>query len=142
MGYPKAELSVVLTDDATIHELNRCWRGKDRPTDVLSFSQLEERGRRGVAAAALARPRLLLGDVIISRETAGRQAERAGITLEEELARLLVHGVLHLFGHDHVHGGQEARRMKQEEQRLLTLVWGHGNKAPSPKKDRRHARPQ
>ena len=85
-------LSVVLTDDIEIHELNRCYRGKDKPTDVLSFSQLE--GNEGVCSDSL-------GDIVISIDTAKRQAIKFKCSFEEELLRLLVHGVLHLFGYDH-----------------------------------------
>ena len=117
LGYRDAELSIVLTDDASIREINRTWRQKDKATDVLSFSQLEgEPVGPGDAEAAV------LGDVIISTDTALRQAEHAGHSLDAELQRLLVHGVLHLLGHDHVHGGAQARRMKAEERRLLALL--------------------
>ena len=116
---PGAELSLVLTDDEAIRQLNLRWRGKDKATDVLSFPQLEQRGvatRRQLAQA------VSLGDVVISVETARRQAAEAGRGLEAELVRLLEHGMLHLIGHDHVHGGLQARRMKREERRLLGLV--------------------
>lgn len=114
LALPRAELSIVLTDDATIHELNRTWRGKDKATDVLSFSQVEgeEFGAQNT----------VLGDVIVSMDTAARQAEKYGWSLDEEMKRLLVHGILHLLGHDHVHGGHQARRMKLEETRLLKLL--------------------
>lgn len=121
MGCPKAELSLTLTDDATIQELNKTWRGKDKPTDVLSFSQVEEVETRGVRVTNTAHLRVL-GDVVISVETAARQAPRYGNDLEGELTRLLVHGVLHLLGHDHVHGGHQARIMKEEEARLLRAI--------------------
>ena len=114
LGYPDAELSIVLTDDPTIHELNRTWRHKDKPTDVLSFSQIE--------GELIAGDDVVLGDVIISTDTAQRQADERGHSLDEELCRLLVHGTLHLLGHDHVHGGAQARRMKKEESRLLALL--------------------
>ncbi len=114
LGYPDAELSVGLTGDPEIHALNRDWRHKDRATDVLSFPQLEgEAPRSG---------RSVLGDVVISMDTAAAQAHRAGRSLEEEVRWLLVHGILHLLGHDHVHGGPQARRMRQEELRLLALL--------------------
>ncbi len=110
IGFSDGELSLVLTDDATIHALNRQWRGKDKPTDVLSFPQADfERTR-------------VLGDVIISVETASRQAPRFGNDLSAELERLLVHGILHLVGHDHIHGGPQARKMKREEERLLRVL--------------------
>lgn len=107
IGFAKAELSVVLTDDAAIHALNKQWRGKDKPTDVLSFPQ------EGFAHTKV------LGDVVISVETAARQAPRFGNDFSAELDRLIVHGVLHLVGHDHVHGGLQARTMKREEERVL-----------------------
>ncbi len=107
---PDAEVSVVLTDDPGIHELNRLWRGYDKPTDVLSWP-LEE-----------ASPQLsgedLLGDVVISLDTATRQAAARGWRVEEEIALLLVHGILHLLGHeDDSHAGSEA--MKRIETRIL-----------------------
>jgi probable rRNA maturation factor len=95
--------------------LNNSWRGKDKSTDVLSFSQVE-----GMAVPP-GGPHLL-GDVVISMPTAARQAVARGHTLEEEMARLLVHGILHLLGHDHVHGGWQAKKMRAEERRLLAAV--------------------
>ena len=64
----------------------------------------------------------MLGDIVISLDTAARQATQAGLSLDQEMQRLLVHGVLHLLGHDHVHGGPQARRMKAEEARLLQVL--------------------
>ena len=90
-----SELSIVLTDDAAIRELNRQYRGTDAPTDVLSFAQGE--------GDAFARPDAALphaGDVIISLDTARRQAAEYGVPLHDELAHLLVHGILHLLGYD------------------------------------------
>ena len=115
-GYDRTvELSIVITDDPAIHKLNRDWRNKDRPTDVLSFSQLD-----GVDTSFS--PITMLGDIVISAETAARQADTAGISLETEMRRLIVHGFLHLLGHDHVHGGWQARRMREQEERLLKLL--------------------
>ena len=107
---------MVLTDDPSIQELNRTFRGKDNPTDVLSFSQIED------WPTFSTQEHMLLGDVVISLETAWRQAQAYGVTLEEEVARLLVHGVLHLVGHDHVHGGRQARRMREAEVALLKTI--------------------
>lgn len=104
-----AELSVLLCSDAVIHALNREWRGRDRPTDVLSFAQSEGEG---------ARPAGLLGDVVISVDTARRQAAERGATLGRETDRLLVHGVLHLLGYDHEVSPAEARRMQRRERAL------------------------
>jgi probable rRNA maturation factor len=114
-GCPDAELSVVLTEDAGIRALNRTWRGIDRPTDVLSFPQREGEGPAGTPGAPL-------GDVVISLETAAVQAEKLGHSLEAEVRRLLVHGVLHLLGHDHVQGGRAAAAMRRQERRLLARL--------------------
>jgi probable rRNA maturation factor len=114
MGYTRAGLSVLLTDDAQIQTLNAQWRGKDKPTDVLSFSQVE--------GYAVPGDGLFLGDVVISLDTAARQAEAYGASLEQEVARLLVHGVLHVLGYDHVHGGRQAAKMAREEKRLRRLL--------------------
>jgi probable rRNA maturation factor len=123
---------MLVTDDAGIRELNQRWRGLDRATDILSFSQLEvprgarvaagmtERGRVVDFAALGKRP--LLGDLVLSAESAARQAARFGHDLSWELERLLVHGILHLCGHDHVHGGRQARRMREEEERLRRML--------------------
>jgi probable rRNA maturation factor len=101
-GRPNAEISVVLVDDAAIHALNRDWRGLDKPTDVLSWP-LAEDARAGTEDA--------LGDVVISLDTARRQAQARGWTLEEETALLLVHGILHLLGHeDETETGADAMR--------------------------------
>ncbi len=105
-----AELSVSLVGDAEIHALNKQWRHKDKPTDVLSFAHAE---------AGMPGPSHHLGDVVVSMDTAAVQAERIGHSLEDEVVRLLIHGVLHLVGYDHVHGGVQARNMKREEERLL-----------------------
>ena len=106
---------MVIMDDPGIHELNKTWRAKDKPTDVLSFPQAE-----GKVSSDDFVP--CLGDIVISAETAARQAESIGHSLEDEYRRLLVHGYLHLLGHDHVHGGHQARIMKQEEDRLLEVL--------------------
>ncbi len=104
------ELSIALVDDAGMRWLNSTWRGRDRATDVLAFS-LEEGPHRERSGG-------LLGDVVIGVETAERQARRHGRGLDDEVLRLLVHGALHLVGHDHVRAG-EARRMRAEERRIL-----------------------
>jgi rRNA maturation RNase YbeY len=109
------ELSVLLVDDAAIAELNSAYRGRPQPTDVLSFSQLE--GPTPPAGGAG-----LLGDVVISVETARRQARERRRPLEEEMATLLIHGVLHLLGHDHERGSAEARRMFAREREVAAAI--------------------
>lgn len=106
---PDAELSLLLVSDPVMRTLNRDWRGKDRPTDVLSFAQ-----RDGDAGA----PEQMLGDVVISVDTARRQAAERGESLVRESERLLIHGVLHLLGYDHEVSVQEARRMQRRERAL------------------------
>ncbi len=109
LGCARAELSIALVDDPTIAELNERYRGIAGATDVLSFSLLEgaHAERRGA----------LLGDVVVSLDTAAVQARRARRTLDDEVLRLLIHGTLHLLGHDHERD-LEARRMRAEERRL------------------------
>jgi probable rRNA maturation factor len=98
----EAELSVLLTDDAFIQELNAKHRGKNRPTDVLSFPQ-EDDGYDSPPG------QVLLGDVAISLDTAARQAAKRRHSLRDEVAFLLAHGILHLIGYDHGNDEDEAR---------------------------------
>jgi probable rRNA maturation factor len=100
-----AELSILLTDDAFIRTLNREHRGKDKPTDVLSFSQTEGDEPGGLPDALTEG---LLGDVVISLDTAERQARKRKHTLMDEVRFLLAHGILHLMGYDHQTDAEEA----------------------------------
>ena len=114
---PYTEVSVVLADDEYIHQLNHQYRGKDCPTDVLSFALNE-----GEEPEIIDGPEVvLLGDIIISLETAARQAEEYGHSLERELAYLTVHGILHLLGYDHMIE-DEKKEMRQEEEHILSLL--------------------
>jgi len=108
---PRHEISLLLTDNPTIRQLNSRWRGIDRPTDVLSFPlHVLKPGVPPPAGAA--------GDIVISLPYARRAADQEGIWLEYHLARLLAHGLLHLLGHDHDRP-LSARRMEREERGLL-----------------------
>ena len=107
---PDAIVSIMLCDDATIHPLNRDYRDKDKPTDVLSFAQ-----REGEFAFLNDN---LLGDVIISMETTIRQAQERQHSTETELRVLLVHGLLHLLGYDHIED-DEAEVMEAKEREIL-----------------------
>lgn len=120
---PQAEVSVVLADDDYIHQLNHQYRGKDRPTDVLSFAMNDHcAGEHEPAiAAAPDDSEILLGDIVISLETTARQAEEFGHGLERELAYLTVHGMLHLLGYDHEAEAERAE-MRQEEEHVLSLL--------------------
>ena len=108
-GVPEAELSLVLVGDRRMRRLNRLYRGKDRPTDVLAFPMRD--------AVPTVSP--LLGDVVISLPTAGRQAGVQGHSLDREVTVLLIHGVLHLLGYDHERGERAARRMHSRERAIL-----------------------
>ena len=108
-----AELSLLLVSDAEMRKLNRQWRGRDRTTDVLAFAQ-----REGAGGA----PGGLLGDVVISVDTARRQAAERGHPLTVEGERLLIHGVLHLLGYDHERSAAEARRMQRRERALARCL--------------------
>lgn len=110
IGLHNAELSILFVGDRAMRTLNRRYRGKDKTTDVLSFSLRE-------GAFSHVQPDIL-GDIVVAVPTAARQAVEAGHPLGREIEFLLVHGLLHLLGYDHERGG-EARRMKRRESQLL-----------------------
>ena len=110
---PACELSVTVTDDETVRSLNREYAGEDKVTDVLSFSQRE--GEEFASPPGGVPP---LGEVIIAYPQAARQAAERGYSADEEVARLLIHGVLHLLGYDHAEP-EEERRMRAREEELL-----------------------
>ena len=111
IGLHNAELSVLFVGDRAMRSLNRRYRGKDKTTDVLSFSLRE-------GAFSHIQPEVL-GDIVIAVPTAARQASEAGHTLGREIEVLLVHGLLHLLGYNHERSDDEARRMKRRELQLL-----------------------
>ncbi|KAG2691909.1 hypothetical protein I3760_08G028000 [Carya illinoinensis] len=114
-GFENVELSLLLCNDEFICKLNKEWRDEDHPTDVLSMSQ---------HAPELKLPILMLGDIVISVETAARQAEERGHTLLDEIRILMVHGLLHLLGFDHEISEEAEAEMEKEEERLLkSLRW-------------------
>ena len=113
-----ASLSLSLVRDAEIREINRLHRRKDRATDVLSFTIGGEPADGPRDASA---PERLLGDVVISVETARRQAADYDAPLQDEIYRLLIHGLLHLLGHDHERIA-ERRVMEREESRLAGAI--------------------
>ncbi len=114
-GTRPGEIAVVLTDDAELRVLNRRYRGLDRATDVLSFGYDE--------AARSARTRSIQGDLVISLDRMREQARRFRVSAGAELARLVVHGALHLAGHDH-HTAPERGVMRALEDRVLRAVRG------------------
>jgi len=110
-----AELSILLCDDPTIHTLNRDFRHKDKPTDVLAFAMRE--GEGGDLAGGI------LGDVVISLDTARRQASERGHAIASEITFLLAHGLLHLVGYDHRNAAEE-RVMNAETSKLVDIALG------------------
>ena len=102
-------IAVILTGRSRIHSLNRDYRGKDRPTDVLTFDLSDS-------------PDETEGEIYISIPVAREQADHAGVSLEEELSRLLIHGLLHLAGHDH-HTPAEGRKMAAATRRWIPVMW-------------------
>jgi probable rRNA maturation factor len=122
-GLARCELSVVLADDAEIRALNRRFRKQDRATDVLSFSQLEQRaGAPPDPRAVDNRAGQLLGDIVISVDTAIRQARAMKLTPRRRLQTLLIHGLLHLIGYDHERSAADARAMFARERELAAQI--------------------
>lgn len=135
-GEDEAAISVTLVNDDAIQAINREHRGKDKPTDVLSFPFHAPHERapkisKG-AATSSARPQRAkpagspepehhLGDIVISVDTARRQASDYDAPLQSEIYRLLIHGLLHVLGHDHEEAGERAR-MEREERRLADAI--------------------
>jgi len=117
VGETSAELGIMLVGDQRMRGLNRRYRGKDRTTDVLAFAM-----RKAFTLHALRLTPDMLGDVVISVPTAWRQAKEARRSLDEELAWLLVHGILHLCGYDHARSEREARRMHRRERMILRSI--------------------
>ena len=115
LGCPSSELSISIVGDRSIKRLNRDYLGKDRPTNVISFSMQE--GEYCFLNPAL------LGDVVISADTAAREAEDGGEVFRDRLIFLLLHGILHLTGYDHERSGdKEAKRMEKKEQEIYKLL--------------------
>jgi len=122
----QGELSVVLTDDDEVHDLNRRFRGVDAPTDVLAFGEAGEEGQEGRDTAFVTAPDapVLLGDVVISCQRAQEQAMEAGHPLAAEIQLLVVHGVLHLLGYDHAQPDEKAVMWARQDDILRTLREG------------------
>jgi|LSQX01.3.fsa_nt_gb probable rRNA maturation factor len=110
-----AEISLLLCDDKMIQELNKSWRSEDKPTDVLSFPLLDEE------EPDITAEELLLGDIVISLDSAARQAMEYGWNTEEEVLRLFTHGLLHLLGYDHKNQKEE-QEMRSAEEKLLHMA--------------------
>lgn len=119
LANPRLSASLLFADDAEVHALNREWRGKDKPTNVLSFPMLE---REELLALPPEGQPELLGDIALALETCRREAADKGISLEHHTAHLLIHGLLHLAGYDHETSPEDAREMEALEIKALALL--------------------
>lgn len=113
LNLDKVEIGITLTDNKTIQELNKQWRNKDKPTDVLSFP-IDEKPP--------AYRYRILGDIVISLPFAKKQAEEIGFTYKEEVLRLLTHGILHLLGYDHETSEEDAKIMFDLQDKIFEKV--------------------
>ena len=113
MGFPNSELSILFVDDAEIEDLNFHYRNKKKSTNVLSFPMHEN---------SEVIDHSLLGDIVVSVETAVREADSFGITLEERFSQLLIHGLLHLLGYDHEKSKAQEDKMYKKSLELVRLI--------------------
>ena len=117
-GERAVELSIRLTSDAEVHALNAEWRGKDKPTNVLSFPMAEA---EDLAEASSPGPELMLGDIILASGVCAAEAEEKSIPVDQHAAHLMVHGTLHLWGYDHM-DDESAADMEAREIRALARM--------------------
>ncbi|MDX2451645.1 MAG: rRNA maturation RNase YbeY [Desulfosarcina sp.] len=114
LGYPDAQLSILIVDDTQIAVFNLAYLNHAGPTNVISFP-MQEGPFSGISPD-------LLGDVVISADTAHREAVEAGMEMAERFNQLLIHGILHLTGYDHVHSEEEAAVMEQKSNELMQRI--------------------
>lgn len=114
MDFHEGELSILFTDDERIAELNHRYLKRQGPTNVLAFPMLSGSSPHLLSG--------MLGDVVISVDTALSESQELGEPLQRTVDRLLIHGILHLLGYDHEGSTKQALRMRREENRLMTLV--------------------
>lgn len=119
LANPRLSASLIFTSDEEIHALNREWRQRDKPTNVLSFPMLE---REELIALPPEGPPELLGDIALAHETCAREAAEKGVSLDDHAAHLIVHGLLHLAGHDHEISPEDADAMEALETKALALM--------------------
>ena len=111
---PDGEISILIVDDPQIEKLNRKYLNRTGPTNVIAFSMRE-------GEFSHLSPQLL-GDVVISTDTAAKEAQNSGMSMEQRFSELLVHGILHLFGYDHENSKQNAQEMGKKSQELLDII--------------------
>ena len=119
LANPRLSASLLFTTDAEVHALNREWRGRDKPTNVLSFPMLD---RDELLALASEGTPELLGDIALARETCEREAEEKGVTIGDHASHLIVHGLLHLAGYDHETSDDAATAMEALETKALAIL--------------------
>ena len=121
LGLGNRDLSILLTDDSQIRDFNRLYFNRDRPTNVISFSYMNDGLNDGVDGFACE----VVGDLIISLERAYEESRNSDVPFHERVFSLVIHGLLHILGYDHEKGEREARRMRYREKKLLTYVLSH-----------------
>lgn len=120
---PRLLASLLFTSDEEVHALNREWRTRDKPTNVLSFPMFEREELEDlVRAKEHGGPPAMLGDIALAYATCAREADEKGVTLEAHAAHLIVHGLLHLAGHDHVKSDEQAEAMERLETAILAKL--------------------
>ena len=119
LANPRLATSILFTSDAEVHGLNREWRQRDKPTNVLSFPMLE---RPALLALGPVGPPEMLGDVALAHETCAREASDKNVALTDHAAHLIVHGLLHLAGHDHETSAEDAEAMEALETKALAMI--------------------
>lgn len=119
LANPRLVASLLFTSDEEIHALNLEWRQRDKPTNVLSFPMLE---RQDLVHLDPDGPPEMLGDIALAHQTCAREADEKGISLEDHATHLIVHGLLHLAGHDHVDGDEHAEAMEALEIKALAIL--------------------
>ena len=119
LGHDRLLTSVLFTSDSQVHELNREWRGKDKPTNVLSFPMLE---RHDLLQMTSDGPPEMLGDIALAAETCAREACDKSVSIQDHATHLLIHGLLHLAGHDHEISEADAVAMEALETKALAIL--------------------
>jgi len=119
LANPRLTASLLFTSDEEVHTLNREWRAKDKPTNVLSFPMLEQ---ADLLALSQDGPPEMLGDIALAFETCEREADEKGVPVHDHAAHLIVHGLLHLAGHDHETSPADADAMEALETKALAIL--------------------
>ncbi|WP_295494456.1 rRNA maturation RNase YbeY [Sphingorhabdus sp. EL138] len=117
-------VSIKLSDNAEVHALNKQWRDKDKPTNVLSFPMLDDEELDALITSTYDAPEIMLGDIILAYETCAAEAAEKGISIAHHATHLVIHGMLHLLGHDHIEE-DEAELMEALEVKALASMGLH-----------------